>query len=26
VRRESFVGAVTVREQDELEPPSFLRN
>jgi cell division protein FtsZ len=26
VRRESFVGALTVREQDELEPPSFLRN
>jgi cell division protein FtsZ len=25
-RRESFVGALTAPEQDELEPPSFLRN
>jgi cell division protein FtsZ len=26
MRRESFVGALTAREHDELEPPSFLRN
>ena len=26
MRRESFVGALTAPERDELEPPSFLRN